>query len=247
MDLGLRDRAYVVTAGSRGLGRATAQVLADEGAGVLVVGRDPHALDETVGALGATGHALRADLQDPKTPEAIVAEALKLFGRLDGMLINVGGPAPGSTLDMTDDDWTAAIDTVLLPGVRLARAAAPALADDGSLLVLLSSSVREPIAGLSASNVLRPGLAVMVKELANTLGPRGQRVNGILPGKLGTERMIALDASGTTSGSGATIPLRRLGEPEEFGRVAAFLLSPAASYVTGALVPVDGGLLRSAW
>ncbi|MEK9810200.1 MAG: SDR family oxidoreductase, partial [Candidatus Nanopelagicales bacterium] len=118
-----------------------------------------------------------------------------------------------------------------------------------SILIVLSSTVKEPIDVLAASNVLRPGLAMLVKDLANELAPRGVRVNGILPGKIATDRLLTL-TGGTPEGLAAVeadIPMNRLGSPQEFGEVAAFLLSPAASYVTGVLVPVDGGLLRSPW
>ena len=153
-----------------------------------------------------------------------------------------GGPAPGAVLDLDDEQWQRAIDGVLLASLRLLRAVAPRIADGGSILVVLSSTAKEPIRDLGASNALRPGLAMVVKDLAVALAPR-VRVNGILPGRIATDRLRAV-ADGDL---GAGIPLERPGSPEEFGRVAAFLLSPAASYVTGTLVAVDGGLLRSPW
>ena len=134
--------------------------------------------------------------------------------------------------------------------MRLSREIGQALASGGSLALVLSSSVRAPLADMAISNGLRPGLAMVAKTLAEELGPHGIRVNGLLPGRIGTERVAELDAAGgdpeaARAAAIKTIPLRRYGEPEEFGRTAAFLLSPAASFVNGAMVPVDGGMLRA--
>lgn len=238
MDLGLAGCRYVVTGGSRGLGFATAQALAADGAETLLVARDGGRLTEATMALGSGHASLVADLADPHAA-ALIAETA---GSIDGALINVGGPVPGAALSLDDEAWTAAFDSVFLSSLRLMRALVPRIRDGGSLLVILSSTAKEPIPSLGASNGLRPGLAMIVKEMADALAPR-VRVNGILPGRIATDRLRSL--GGTDLGGGA--PLGRPGEPEEFGRVAAFLLSPAASYVTGTLVPVDGGLLRSPW
>ena len=151
---------------------------------------------------------------------------------------------------MTDEQWSAAFDSVFLGAVRLCREVAEALEPGGSLALVLSSSVRTPIAGLAVSNGLRPGLAMAAKALADELGPVGIRVNGLLPGRVGTDRVAELDdATGDPEAAKAAalkqIPLGRYGEPEEFGRAAAFLLSPAASFLTGVMLPVDGGMLRS--
>lgn len=238
MDLGLHDGTYVVTGASRGLGLATAQVLAAEGASTVLVARDEERLDRAIRGLGAGHRAIVADLSDPSTAETIAVDV----GMVDGVLVNVGGPSPGSLLALDDRAWRDAIDGVLLASIRLLRALAPVVREGGSILVVLSTSVKEPIAGLGASNVLRPGLAMAVKELADALAPH-VRVNGILPGRIETDRLREVMAGDLGEG----IPLGRPGDPAEFGRVAAFLLSPAASYVTGTLVPVDGGLLRSPW
>jgi 3-oxoacyl-[acyl-carrier protein] reductase len=238
MDLGLSGRRYLITGGSRGLGFATAQALASEGAHTCLVARDAVRLTEAIASLGQGHDAIRADLTDPEAAAAIAATV----GSVDGLLVNVGGPTPGSVLELDDAAWRQAIDEVLLSSLRLLRALTPQIVDGGSILLVLSSTAKEPIRELAASNVLRPGLAMVVKDLANTLAPR-VRVNGILPGRIATDRLRSL--AGTHLGDG--VPMGRPGDPEEFGRVAAFLLSPAASYVTGALVPVDGGLLRSPW
>ena len=238
MDLGLAGGRYLITGGSRGLGLATAQALAADGATTCLVARDPEQLAVARDSMGPGHDVIVADLAEPSAALR-VAEAI---GPLDGALVNVGGPAPGAVLDLDDEQWQRAIDGVLLASVRLLRAVAPRIVEGGSILVVLSSTAKEPIRHLGASNALRPGLAMVVKDLAVALAPR-VRVNGILPGRIATDRLRAV-ADGDL---GAGIPLKRPGSPEEFGRVAAFLLSPAASYVTGTLVAVDGGLLRSPW
>ena len=251
MDLCLHDRVYVVTGASRGLGRATAQTLVDEGARVVVSSRRAASVQATVESLGgsvATG--VVADNADPATPQLLIDAAMSAYGRLDGALISVGGPAAGSVLDITDDQWEAAFGAVFLGAVRLARALAGALSAEGSIVFVLSTSVKQPIPGLSVSNGLRPGLAMVAKTLADELGPRGIRVNGLLPGRVDTERVRELDAAGGDAEAAKraateAIPLRRYGEPAEFGRAAAFVMSPAASYITGAMLPVDGGITRS--
>ncbi|MFJ5677194.1 SDR family oxidoreductase [Streptomyces sp. NPDC093097] len=250
MDLGLTDRTYLLTGATRGLGFATARALVDDGANVVLTGRTEEAAAEAAASLGERALGLAADNSDPEAPARLVAAARERFGRFDGVLISVGGPAPGTTDTTTDDQWRAAFETVFLGAVRLARTAAAELDESGVIGFVLSGSVYEPIAGLSISNGLRPGLAGFAKSLADELGPRGIRVVGVLPGRIATDRMTQLDAaSGDPEASRArncaTIPLRRYGDPSEFGRAAAFLLSPAASYVTGVMVPVDGGALRS--
>lgn len=159
-------------------------------------------------------------------------------------LISVGGPPAGPALGLTDEQWRGAFDSVFLGAVRMCRAVVDALtAEGGSLALVLSTSVKAPIAGLAASNGLRPGLAMLAKTMADELGPRRVRVNGLLPGKVLTDRLRELGAG--EADVPTDIPLRRYGAPDEFGRVAAFVLSPAASYLTGAMIPVDGGATRA--
>ncbi|HEX8002789.1 MAG TPA: SDR family oxidoreductase [Mycobacteriales bacterium] len=251
MDLGLAGRCYVVTGASRGLGRATADALVDDGANVVLNGRSPDSLTAAVTALGAgSAEGVPGDLASPDLAERLVAAALGRFGRLDGALVSVGGPPAASVLDTTDEQWRAAFESVFLGAVRLARAVCAAVPSGGAVGLVLSTSAKAPIGGLAASNGLRPGLAMVAKTLADEVGPRGVRVFGLLPGRMATDRVAELDAlSGDAAAARArneaTVPLRRYGEPAEFGRVAAFLLSPAASYVTGCVVPVDGGSLRA--
>lgn len=246
MDLGLKDRVYVVTGATRGLGNATARQLVADGAKVVVTGRDEKTVAEAAAEFGPNAVGVAADNADPAVAGRLIAAARERFGGFDGVLISVGGPAPGFVADNTDEQWQAAFEAVFLGAVRLARAAAAELGEGGVIGFVLSGSVYEPIAGLTISNGLRPGLAGFAKSLADELGPRGIRVVGVLPGRIGTDRMRQLDGlspdpEATRAANEAGIPLRRYGTPEEFGRAAAFLLSPAASYLTGIMLPVDGG------
>lgn len=251
MDLGLTDRVFVVTAGSAGLGRASADQLVAEGARVVLVARRADVLDDAVADLGsANAVALASDLAEPGTAQAAAELAVRTFGRLDGALISVGGPPPGTVLANSDEQWLAAFDSVFLAALRTIRAVLAAATGPASIGVVLSTSVKVPIPSLAISNGLRPGLAMLLKQLADEIGPDGSRVFGLMPGTILTERIKFLHGQSADPAAARTdterrIPLRRLGEPAEFGRVAAFLLSPAASYVTGSLVAVDGGALRA--
>lgn len=249
MDLGLKDRVYVITGATRGLGHATAQALVADGAKVVVTGREEKSAAEAAAALGENAVGVAADNADPAAAARLVDTARERFGRFDGVLISVGGPAPGFATDNTDEQWQSAFESVFLGAVRLARTAAAELGEGGVIGFVLSGSVYEPIAGLTISNGLRPGLAGFAKSLADEVGPRGIRVLGVLPGRIATDRMKQLDGlspdpEAARATNEAKIPLRRYGRPEEFGRTTAFLLSPAASYVTGVMVPVDGGSMR---
>ena len=244
MDLQLAGKVFLVTGGSRGLGLATAEVLVAEGARVVLSARDPDRVQEAASRLGAVG--VTADQADPTSADRLVAAALDTYGRVDGALVSVGGPPPGTSLGVTDEQWLAAFDSVFLGAVRLCRAVVGALPPaGGSLALVLSTSVKAPLGGLAASNGLRPGLAMLAKTMADELGDRGVRVNGLLPGQIATDRLRELYGDRDPATQSRGIPLGRPGEPAEFARVAAFVLSPAASYVTGAMIPVDGGSLRA--
>jgi 3-oxoacyl-[acyl-carrier protein] reductase len=270
MDLGLRDRVYLVTGGSRGLGFAAAEALIADGARVVLSA--PH--EGTASAAAArlahnaatagTASWVAADNSDPATPGRLIAAAKDRFGRVDGALISAGGTPAGTVATTMDEAWRSAFESVFLGAVRLARVLAEDLGGQSeggavtgsitgtgpSLVFVLASSVRVPLAQLPISNGLFPGLAGVVKTLADEFGPAGIRINGLLPVRIATDRVREFDAlSGDPDEVRARqsehIPLRRYGEPEEFGRAAAFLLSPAASYITGAMIPVDGGAIRS--
>ncbi|MEV7289383.1 SDR family oxidoreductase [Streptomyces sp. NPDC093252] len=246
MDLELKDRVYIVTGGTRGLGNAVARELIADGAKVVITGRDAGRAAEAAAELGANAAGVAVDNADPEAAQRLIDTARETFGGFDGILISVGGPPAGNIADNTDEQWQSSFESVFLGSVRLARAAAAELGDGGTIGFVLSITVHEPAPGMVISNGLRPGLAGFAKALADELGPRGIRVFGLLPGRIGTDRMRELDglsadpaARRTANESG--IPLRRYGTPEEFGRAGAFLLSPAASYITGVMLSVDGG------
>jgi 3-oxoacyl-[acyl-carrier protein] reductase len=253
MDLQLRDLRALVGGGSSGLGAAIAIVLADEGAKVGIAARGGDKLDTQARSIGAA--SIPADLSTPDGPASAVAAAVEQLGGLDLLVVNSGGPPGGEFAALDEATWTAAIDGVLHTALRLIRASLPHLEASSApaILIVLSSSVREPIPGLTTSNVLRPGLVGLIKSLTSEIAPI--RINGIAPGRVSTPRIAQLDGL-RASATGrpveeiareqmGRIPLGRYGEPAEVGRLGAFLLSPAASYVSGAIVPIDGGMIRA--
>jgi 3-oxoacyl-[acyl-carrier protein] reductase len=250
MNLELEGKTFVVGGGSKGLGLAVAEVLVEEGAHVLVVSRSP---EQAARDLGEQAQPCAADLGTVEGIDA-VAEAVRGLGGIDGVLVNSGGPPPGDVLDVADEQWEDAYRLLIGNPIRLIRSLLPELRDPASILFVTSSSARVPITGLDTSNVLRPGAAALVKCLALELAPR-VRVNSIVPGRIDTERVRFLDenrakATGVSPQeqrvlNERTIAMGRYGEPIELGRAAAFLLSPAASYITGAAIQVDGGYIKA--
>lgn len=259
MDLGLRGKTALVVASSAGLGFATADVLAAEGANVVISGRDAARLAAAEQALrakhgAARVAALQMDVLNSADNQRLIDFTVEQFGGLDILVTNAGGP-PGGTFDSTDmDAWRRGIDLTLMSVVELVRAALPHLrqSEAASVLTVTSVSVKEPIAGLLLSNVVRPAVVGLTKALSQELGPEGIRANSILPGWTATERVTYIfENRAATKGTSVeqerraitdAIPLRRMATPDEFGRVAAFLVSPAASYINGAMLQVDGGL-----
>jgi 3-oxoacyl-[acyl-carrier protein] reductase len=253
VDLGLAGARALIGGGSGGLGSAIGEALIAEGAQVGLASRPGEKLTATATRLGAT--AVPADLSTPDGPAAAVATAVDAFGGLDLLVVNSGGPPPGGFDELDETAWQAAIDGTLWSAIRVLRAALPHLrvGRDPAVLVILSSSAREPIPGLTTSNLIRPGLAGLIKSLVAEIAP--VRINGLAPGRIATDRIAQLDAARSqttglaveevTRQTVARIPLGRYGDPAELGRVAAFLLSPAASYVTGAIIPIDGGMIRA--
>ncbi|MET0772721.1 MAG: SDR family oxidoreductase [Candidatus Limnocylindrales bacterium] len=255
MDLRLGGARALVGGGSGGLGGAIAAALVAEGARTALAARSSERLDAVVARLGASAIATPADLSTAEGPESAVSAAVGAMGGLDLLVVNSGGPPPGTFDELDDAAWQRAIDGTLWSALRLIRSALPHLraSDRPAILVILSSSVREPIRGLTTSNLIRPGLVGLIKSLVPEIVP--VRINGIAPGRIATDRIAQIDAARAAStgepveriraATMGRIPVGRYGDPMELGRVGAFLLSPAASYVTGAIVPVDGGMIQA--
>ncbi len=248
MDLGLKNLVALITAASEGLGFATALQLAKEGARVAICARSSERLKAAEQKiLQAVPNAeiaiFEADITKPQAVLQLIKNVVARFGQLDLLMTNVGGPAKKLFADTTPEDWQQNFELVLLSAINLIHSALPYLEKSAhpSVLTLTSVSAKQPIPGLLMSNIFRPGLIGLTKTLSQELGPKNIRVNSILPGWTATKRTQELLTKEKEQKIIEHIPLRRMGLPEEFANVATFLLSPAASYISGAMLQVDGG------
>jgi 3-oxoacyl-[acyl-carrier protein] reductase len=261
MDLGLKGKVVLVAGASKGLGYAVAKALAVEGAKVSISSRDETAIAEAAQRIqreaGSPVLSMPVDVRDKAAIDRWIAQSAGTFGGIDAIMTNSGGPPAGAAVSFDDQAWQDAADLLLFSTIRMVRAAVPHLEQrgGGAILVSTSSSVKEPIQNLGLSTVLRAAVSALAKTLALELAAKKIRVNQIIPGRIDTDRVRQLDEinakkQGVSPEQAkqkamAAIPMGRYGQAEEFGRVGAFLLSDAASYMTGATVQVDGGQIRS--
>jgi 3-oxoacyl-[acyl-carrier protein] reductase len=261
MDLGLTNKIAMVGGASKGLGYAVARALAADGAHVSIASRDSQAIHNAADTLtrdtGARVLAVAADLSQADAIERWHRDTVSRFGGVDLLFANTGGPPAGTALGFDDGAWQGAFDLLLMSVVRTVRLVVPSMRTrgGGAILVGTSSTVKEPFPNLALSNVMRAGVTALVKTLSGELAADRIRVNTLLPGRIATDRLNYLDAANATKAgitadeqrerARATIPIGRYGHPDEFGRAGAFLLSDAASYITGAALQVDGGLIKT--
>jgi 3-oxoacyl-[acyl-carrier protein] reductase len=257
MELGLKGKVAMVAGASKGLGFAVAKALAAEGAIVSIASRDEAAIQAAAATLGGQTFAMAVDVKSAADIQKWATATIEKFGGVDLLLCNGGGPPAGPSLSFDDQAWQDAANLLLFSTLRMIRAVVPSMTarGGGAILVSTSSSVKEPIPNLGLSTVLRASVSALAKTLALELAPSKIRVNQIIPGRLDTDRVRQLDEinakkqgispADAKAKSEAAIPMSRYGEADEFGKVGAFLLSDAASYMTGATVQVDGGQIRS--
>ncbi|MBV1787964.1 SDR family oxidoreductase [Marinobacterium sp. D7] len=263
MDLKLKDQVVMIAAASKGMGYATALECAREGAIVSMASRDKDAIEAAAEMIrqetGAKVKAYSFDASDAQSIAQWAEDTLKDLGPVKGLLVNAGGPPTGQFDSFDDDDWQSAFELTLLSSVRMIRAVLPSMraSGGGSILAITSSSVKEPIDILILSNVMRSGVTALIKSLSQQLGAENIRLNTLIPGKIDTDRLrgtnqaqaqkkgISLEEHNAQMA--AQLPMRRFGDADEVGRACAFLLSDAASYITGVSLAVDGGLIKTVW
>jgi len=244
VELGLDGRTAIVCGASAGIGLAIAEALSAEGANVAMFARRRELLQQHADRLGAL--AVRGDVTNPADLQRLVERTLAAFGSIDILVNNSGGPPRGPAVGVSDDDVELAVELLLLSAIRLTHLCLPHLraSGHGRVINVESSSVREPIENLVLSNAVRPGVVGWAKTLAREVGPDGITVNSIATGRIDTDRLKETYPEGPSEADLAPIPLRRLGTPQEIADVACFLASDRGAYVTGTLIPVDGGLTR---
>ncbi|MBS99507.1 MAG: 3-oxoacyl-ACP reductase [Oceanospirillaceae bacterium] len=263
MDLKLKDQVVMVAAASKGMGYSTALACAREGAIVSMASRNREAIEAAAEKIrnetGATVKAYVFDAADGASIKRWAEDTLSELGPVKGLLVNAGGPPTGQFEKFSDDDWQSAFELTLLSSIRMIRAVLPSMrkSGGGSILAITSSSVKEPIDILLLSNVMRSGVTALIKSLSQELGPDGIRLNTLIPGKIDTDRLrgtnsmqaqkrgVSLEEHNAQMQAG--IPAQRFGDPDEVGNACAFLLSDAASYITGVSLAVDGGLIKTVW
>lgn len=260
MDLGLKDKVALVTAASKGLGKAVAREFASEGAQVVMCARSElvnAAAQEIRKEIGANILPLRVDVTKQAEIDAMLGSTINQFGRIDILFINAGGPKPGDFLSLTPEDWEAAVSLTLMSAVRLCYAVVPHMLkqSSGSIVTTQSYSVKQPINNLILSNSIRMAVIGLMKSLANELGPKGIRVNSINPAWTSTERVEQLMADRAMRNNSdpeteaakvtSEIPLGRMGTVKEFARATVWLASPAASFIHGHALMFDGGAVKA--
>jgi 3-oxoacyl-[acyl-carrier protein] reductase len=264
MDLGLKDKVIMVAASSKGLGLGIARQAAKEGAHVVMGSRNLDILSEAAHSIQAEVadarlHTHKLDVADADSINAWVQHTLADLGTVDALVVNGGGPPAGTFDDIDESGWMAGFENTLMSAVRLIRAVLPEMRrkKSGSILTITSSSVKEPIDMLLLSNVYRSGVTSLVKSLSIQEARHGIRLNNLVPGFFDTDRLRELDRRNANalglsmdqvrSNNFKGIPMGRYGDPDEFGKAALFLISDAASYVTGETFIIDGGKMRTVW